>query len=375
MLLLNLSLEGFRSYRRLEAAFPTPFVLLQGRNAAGKSNLLEAIALLCTGRSYRSARDLEMVNWGVEGYSIQARFQNDGLSNLLQLYYGPGGRSLFLDGFACANWGEMTGQFPAVIFSPDDLQLLKGPPSLRRRFLDLILLQLQRPYRHHLRQYLRVLTQRNNLLRRLTPGEQAAAQLDIWDEQLVEHGSQVIRRRLGLLATIGPILDESYEAISGSREPVVVSYLTDLAIPSQAELPEIAGAFRRRLQQLRRLELSRGVTLAGPQRDDVLFLLDGRDARFFASQGQQRTLTLTVKLAEVALLREQLGRPPLFLLDDVLSELDPQRRRCLLAALPGASQAFITCTHHEEEFCLLNSDLTTIFEVKDGGLLSAAPAG
>jgi len=375
MFLLNLSLEGFRCYHQLHVAFPTPLILLQGGNAAGKSNLLEAIALLCTGRSFRSARDPEMVQWGVEGYSIHARFQNAGLSSTLHLLYGPGGRSLFLDGFSRSNWGELTGQFPAVVFSPDDLQLLKGPPSLRRRFLDLILLQSQRPYRHHLHQYLRVLTQRNNLLRRLGPGDQPAAQLEIWDDQLVEHGSQVIKRRLDLLARLAPILAGSHQSISGGRDPVSASYYTDLAIPPGADLPEIAGAFRSRLHQVRRLELSRGVTLAGPQRDDVLFFLNGHDARVYASQGEQRTLTLAVKLAEVALLREQSGRPPLFLLDDVLSELDPQRRRCLLAALPEASQVFITSTHREEEFRLLDAGLTTIFEVRDGRLLSATHAG
>lgn len=375
MFLFNLSLEDFRSYRQIYVNFSAPLILLQGENAAGKTNLLEAIALLCTGRSFRGARDSEMARWGAEGYSIRARLGNYDLPRTLLLNYGPEGRSLSLDGCYLSGWGDISGQFPVVVFTPDDLQLLKGSPSLRRRFLDLILLQAQRSYRHHLHQYLRVLTQRNNLLRQLGPGHQAAAQLEVWDEQLVEHGSQVIKRRLDLLARLSPFMAEYYRGIAGEEMAVYACYHTELPISRESGLREIADAFHSRLRQLLGAEVLRGVTLAGPQRDDVQFLLDGHDVRIYASQGQQRTLALALKLAEVALLREQTGKAPLFLLDDVMSELDPRRRRLLLSSLPRPSQVFITCTQREEEFSLLDPGVTTFFEVRDGGLLSATCTG
>lgn len=345
--LATLELRAFRNYDALTIAFSPGLNVLFGDNAQGKTNLLEAIHFLATGRSHRTSRDLDMVKEGEEELLARASVVRRTGTIDLELRLGAATRKqLKINGIAEKKIAKLVGSLAVVLFSPDDLQLLKGPPAGRRRFLDLELSQISQTYLHHLMAYNRLLQQRNSLLKQPALDQGLLA---VYDQQLVETGAQLVVRRAEAVRRLSPIASRYHRMLSEGREDLVLEYQSQgLGEDGAADLESVRRRLERELARVRGEELRRQVTLVGPHRDDVGFWIAGRDARLYASQGQQRTAVLALKLAELDFMTAEIGEAPLLLLDDVASELDPHRRHYLLSAVREGVQSFITCTDLED---------------------------
>ena len=382
MHLTRLSLISFRNYTRLTLDLPAGPILLRGDNAQGKTNLLEAIYFLATTRSSFARAERQLVNWGVmeqdpfpfarlEGHvQRQQRTLRIDITLLLS-EKGTIRKEMRLNGVKKRAL-DVVGQLNAVLFLPEDIELVTGSPSVRRRYLDVTLCQIDPAYCRALTQYNKVLSQRNALLKQLAeqgggeaPREWDEDQLLFWDEQLADHGARLIVRRQQAIADLDRLARTRYRVLSDQQETLHLYYapsfdpqhrpLLDYQRPLSLEelLPsaqtgptvsEVAAAFKRHLRQARRDEIGRGMTLVGPHRDDMHFIVDGVDMTLYGSRGQQRTTALALKLAEVDLMTETTGESPVLLLDDVMSELDARRRARVMAMVDGVDQAILTTT-------------------------------
>lgn len=350
----SLSLAGFRSYERLEMELIEGPHVIVGRNAAGKTNLLEALVVLSSGRSHRSPSDSELVRWGSPFARAAASVHAAGRSEDLEVVVyaraaGPG------DGAGAAagvrkrvrvnginrRASTLRSILRTVLFAPEDMLLVVGSPSLRRGLLDELVAQREVAAAATLSTYSRALTQRNSLLRRIREESAGREELAYWDGVLCESGGRILDwRREALAALSGPLAVAHREIAPG--EPELTLRYASNAEPRHGE--GHTAALRRRLHETADKEVWNGATLVGPHRDDLAFESAGRDLTLFASRGQQRSAILALKLAELDLLAELDGRPPLLLLDDVFSELDPERRAHLVRRIGSLPQAIVTTT-------------------------------
>jgi DNA replication and repair protein RecF len=346
----SLWLRCYRNYAEQSVTFHPGVNVLIGENAQGKTNALEAIHLLAVGKSHRTHRDMDLVQHGAQRASVKAVIHASSRKHTLELQLGAGGRRALVGGVQQAKMTDFLGHFQAVLFAPEDLQLVKGGPAVRRRFLDMELSQTQPAYLYHLTQYNRALQQRNTLLRQ---EEADDAFLDAFEAQLAEHGAQVLRRRLRFVAEMAPIADEIYRTIAENREGLRMEYACTVpevpahagaATDSEAALVQLTEVLLRALQQKRSHDRRFGATSVGPHRDDLRLYLDGVPVQAFASQGQQRTIALSLRLAEIEFIHRQVGEYPVLLLDDVLSELDDSRQRNLVMAMSEKVQTILTTT-------------------------------
>lgn len=343
--------------------------LLIGPNAQGKTNLLEAIFLLGTTKSLRGI-DSELIMNGQELSLVKGTVQTEvGAERSLEIELRcDGKKSLKLNDKFQARTSQMMGQLSLVLFTPEDLKLVKAGPAARRFYLDLEISQASPAYLQQLQVYQRVLKQRNAAIKLLAEGRGERATIEAFETELVRSGSEVILFRLKAVDELKVLAAEVQAQIAGPQEDLKLSYESSIQEKSGEALPRdlasLSGLYRARLKALQREELGRGITLAGPHRDDLEILLAGKPARSFASQGQQRTAALALKLAEVRFLHARLGENPVLLLDDVLSELDGDRRRNLLGLLDRRVQTFITSTHPED----LELEPGQCLEVQDGTL-------
>ncbi len=347
----KLRLNQFRNYAELFLEFPKSLNIFVGENAQGKTNLLEAIYFLALGRSYRTSRDAELVQWEAAEALVQAEIERELASVRIEVrLQRDGGKEIRVGHETLRRHGDLFGHVNVVVFSPDDLQLVKGPPALRRRFLDLEIAQVSAAYRHHFARYQRVLRQRNNLLKAVQGGQAPPDMLEAWDPQLVADGARIVAKRAEALRRLSAWSEETHRTISGGREALRLVYVPFF---SEGESPKpwwedpaaVEERFWDALRKVRKEEIIRGVTLVGPQRDDIAFMAGEVDLRLYGSQGQQRTSVLSCKLAELEFMREEAGEYPILLLDDVMSELDDSRRARFLRTVTGRVNTFITTTN------------------------------
>lgn len=337
MLIHRLELTNFRNYPRAELSPCAGITALVGDNAQGKTNLLEAVYLCCTGRSHRTRQDRELILWGEEFCRVHVQAERfDGRHDVDIALPLSGRRRIKINGSEVTRSGELMGHVTGVLFSPEDLQLIKDSPAERRRFMDMALSQIRPAYYYALQRYQRALRQRNELLR-----AGALDSLEIWDEQLALCGAEVMRRRREYLESLSAFAIQTHRDISSDREALAVRYAPNI---TRGESPE---DLLRDLFEARSADLKRLTTTVGPHRDDILLRVGGKELRAFGSQGQQRTAALSLRLAELRMVQDATGEAPILLLDDVMSELDPDRRRQLLLHLRGI-QALITCTDLED---------------------------
>lgn len=320
----------FRNYRTLSWSPSPKLNLLAGANAQGKTNLLEALGFLSAGRSFRTARLAELARWGAETVSVGG-----------DLKRADGSRTVrrTLQRLESGAWQMTSDECPwarAVAFSCQDLEILNGPPSARRSFLDGFAARLYPTHRPALVRFRQVLARRNHLLQQRLAEPVLSARLAPWDEQLVSVGMELIDRRRRATAALQTEVARIYPALAGERDKVEVRYRSSLGETADA------SAFVAALERLRPAERARGQTLAGPHRDDLMIELGGIDARAFGSRGQQRLLALALRLAEVLPVSDAVGTPPILLLDDALSELDPRVRENVLREIRSAEQVFLT---------------------------------
>jgi DNA replication and repair protein RecF len=347
MFLKTIHLRQFRNYHNQQLDFLAPKTILVGDNAQGKSNLLEAVELLATLRSHRMGSDRDLICEGEAFGQISASLERQtGISELSLTLRRNGRRSVAINGEYIRRQIDFLGILNAVQFSSLDLELVRGSPERRRHWLDTLLLQLEPVYAHILQQYNQVLRQRNALLRKYPDCAPTVrdSELAVWDAQLAATGVRVIRRRARAIARLAPIASAWHSSISGSKEVLQIRYAPN--VPLEQNSSEIIQlAFVEKIQQRSVAEQHQGTTLVGPHRDEVELVINNTPARLYGSQGQQRTLVLALKLAELKLIEEVVGEPPLLLLDDVLAELDPSRQNQLLEAIADRFQTLITTTH------------------------------
>jgi DNA replication and repair protein RecF len=371
----SIRLLDLRGYAGLEASFGPGPQLVWGPNAAGKTSLLEAIVLLAWGRSHRTTADAELVRWGrglarVEGTVAGAAGRTGDETIEVALVPGaPGsaGRKRIRVNGVPRRAAALLGLLRTVIFAPEEMLLVAGSPGLRRAAIDQLAGQRWSAYGTALSTYGRALAQRNSLLRAIREEQASPSELRYWDEPLLDAGGQVVSFRLELLAELAAPLARAHAEIApeeASAGRLAMRSVTN-APAKEGETPREALA--RRLVETAEKELWNGTTLVGPHRDDVSFELGGRDLASFASRGQQRTAILAFKLAELDLLTMLDGQPPLLLLDDVFSELDPERRAHLVRRIAELPQAFVTTTTLDDLSPSLVRVATT-WEVRPGGL-------
>lgn len=340
MQIQKLRLYEYRNYEQAEL-IPAPGVtVLYGANAQGKTNIIEAIYLCCVGRSHRTKRDGELIRWGAKSAQVSIEVMRREGAQDVSVRIDSGDKRkkhIRINGTPVQRIGELMGHVNAVLFSPEDLRIVKEGPEGRRRFLDMEISQLQPAYFYALQRYFRALNQRNGLLRQLSlaPSHHLQDTLLEWDALLVEAGAQVIERRLAYLQRLEETAREIHASLSGGRETLQLTY--------QGRSHD-RDSLQALIEKNRQDDLRRATTSAGPHRDDYLIRLNGRDAKAYASQGQQRTIALSLKLAEIQVMHEELGEWPVLLLDDVMSELDVSRRQMLLTRIENI-QTLITCTH------------------------------
>ncbi len=355
MYLKTLQLRQFRNYREAKVNFDAPKTILVGNNAQGKSNLLEAVELLSTLKSHRSIRDRDLVLEHSDVGQINATLERAyGTSELALTLRSQGRRTVSLNHEALRRQLDFLGILNAVQFSSLDLELVRGAPERRRNWLDSILTQLEPIYAYILQQYNQVLRQRNALLKKIrqlkaegfdqSSSQDYESQLALWDAQLATTGSRVTRRRARVLQRLAPLAAAWHASISASTEVLQVSYAPNISLEKD-DTEAVQMAFLEKLLSRRLPEQVHGTTLVGPHRDEVDFTINETPARSYGSQGQQRTLVLALKLAELKLIEEVVGEPPLLLLDDVLAELDLNRQNQLLEAIQDRFQTLITTTH------------------------------
>ena len=379
MYVTHLSLTNFRSYTRLELELPARVNILQGENAQGKTNLLEAIYYLATTKSPLASSDRQLIQWAADDEVIphahlQADYARGGEEHTIEstlvkerrndddVGAASFRRQVRVDGVPRRAL-DAVGKLNVVLFLPQDIDVVSGSPSARRHYLDVTLCQIDSVYCRSLSRYHRVVSQRNALLRSLRERLASASELDYWDEQLAESGAYVLSRRLWATRELDAFARGVQEALTGGQERLAMSYQSSLEghlrrrrgglfgadvgnghTGDSADVPRLREAFLAGLKGVRSEEIARAVTILGPHRDDARFLVNGVDATVFGSRGQQRCIAIAVKLAEVAVMKQETGEAPVLLLDDVISELDGRRGRFLLEAVSPAQQVLITTT-------------------------------
>jgi DNA replication and repair protein RecF len=365
--LRRLQLKSFRNYIDLDLALPDGNLVFLGDNAQGKSNLLEAVYLLATARAVRASNDGELISLQAErepqpvARVVGSVERREGPVQLEAVIAGSpaaptagqgarAGKRLRVNGIP-RRGADFVGILRAVLFTADDLAMVTGAPSERRRFLDAMLTQLDRRYYAASQRYARILQQRNATLKRIKDGLGGADELGFWDDSLVNEGSVIVEARLRATRTLSPLAAEFHQRLSGEAgEALEVEYRPRLAhearpLPAMlSSLEAISAALRSGLHSQRRHEIAAGQSLAGPHRDEMMIRINGASAASFGSRAQVRTATLALRLAQGRLFQQDSGDPPLVLLDDIVSELDERRRRSVLAGIADFDQVWFTAT-------------------------------
>ena len=329
---MSLTLRNYRNYARLELELGPKLNVFLGQNAQGKTNLLEAVAILALSSSPRARRESDLIGPLAREATVEAVAERGGRRVELALRVSSEGertqKTIRVDGTP-RRAVDLPGEMQVSLFWPEDLALVKGGPEHRRRFLNEILVQVARGYGRSLARYRRVLDQRNHLLRQVSAGQQPRSALEVWDAELAELGAGLAAERAAAVAELAPLAAANHRAVAGGEE---------LAVAYEGPPSDLAAALRRAQDE----DLRRGATSVGPHRDDLRVEIGGADARSFASQGQQRTAVVSLKMAEADLIERRCGERPILLLDDVLSELDPARREELLGRVGASGQVIVT---------------------------------
>lgn len=359
MRVTELRLCDFRNLGQVHLTPSPRFNIFEGRNGAGKTNLLEAIYVLGALKSFRPGVNADLVRWGSSQAEIQGVVeQSPGITRVVRVLIGPKGRRVRIDGKAVRSLQSSLGQLTVVVFAPEDLAITKGSPSGRRRFLDRAIFNRWPASLADQKRYETAVKQRNALLRDDGPD----AMLDVFDAQLAQSAAAVLRWRLQYLAEYRSLVTDCLTELSGGELEGTVAYRSDQRAPEADAFVEVYARSRRR-------DRARRTTSVGPHTDDLDCLLGGRPARSFASQGQHRAFVLALKIAEIRLLQKGLGHSPVLLLDDVSSELDEQRNAQLMSYLASdafGGQVFLSTTEKQQQWLSIDSQASCCFTIRSG---------
>ncbi len=340
--------------------------VIYGFNAQGKTNLLEAVWLFSGGHSFRGAKDSEIIKFGENKARLFMEFNAGRREQKAEILYQGSKKEVIINSVKKSSAAFLSQHFSAVVFSPEHLTLIKNGPSLRRKFIDGSICQQDLRFAVRLNKYNQTLQQRNALLKEISKHKELKDTLEIWDDVLIELGAEIILKRLEFLEKLKVIAKELHSGISSKSEELEIKYCsTALREEGIFSKEEIAEMLKKEFKRLRREDIYLGVTNAGPHRDDLEFFINSKSARRFGSQGQQRSIVLSLKLSEARIMKDAFEEPPVVLLDDVMSELDVKRQEFLLKNTEE-NQVFITCCEPLNSEHLNNAKL---FEIKEGEVL------
>lgn len=376
MILKSLRLKHYRNYDQVELETRSKVNLFIGPNAQGKTNLLESIYVMALTKSHRTTKDRELIQWNEEATHLHGLIERKYGDCQLDLSLSHQGKKAKINGLEQKKLSNFVGAFNVVMFAPEDLEIVKGSPSVRRRFLDMEIAQVQPAYLHHLLQYQKILVQRNNLLKQLQSkgGKLDEAMMDVWNGQLADHGSKIMKKREAFIYKLLKWAEQIHSGITNGREQLRIVYTPSLDTDSSQDQAMLFNQFMVKLSHVKEQEIRRGATLVGPHRDDLAFYINDKEVQTFGSQGQQRTTALSLKLAEIELMNEEVGEYPVLLLDDVLSELDQFRQTQLIETFQSRVQTFITTTGIESVH-LDRLDDVCIYDVLEGSVQKSHTLG
>lgn len=349
----KIQINNFRNYKKEEIKLDKNINLFYGENAQGKTNIIEAIFLGSMGKSFRTKKDKEMIKLNSEKAILKIEYEKYDRDGNVKIELSNK-KNIYLNGIKIKKLSELLGNINIVIFTPDDINILKGPPQNRRRFLDIMISQLKPNYMYHLNLYLKTLEQRNNYLRQIREEKKDENLLDIWDEKLIAEAEIIYQYRKEYMNKIKEKIKKIHKEITSNQEEIEIEYVSECQTKEN---------YLRILKERRKLDIIKGFTTKGIHRDDFVIYINKKQLNIYGSQGQHRTAILSLKLAELNIVKEEVGEEPILLLDDFMSELDEKRIRRFLNKIEN-TQVIITCT---EKINVENKNIL-IYNVKEGSI-------
>ena len=351
MYIEKIKLQNFRNYKELEVNLNKNINIIYGNNAQGKTNILESIFLCSFGKSFRTTKEKEMIKFDEEKSLVEIFYQKKDRDGKIKIEIGNK-KQIILNGIKLKKLSELLGNLNIVIFTPDDINILKNGPAARRRFLDIMIGQLRPNYVYMLNMYLKTIEQRNNYLRQIREENKPEEMLEIWDEKLAEYGEKIYIYRNEFMNKILNKINEIHKNITDEKEEIKIEYLSNCNNKEN---------YLKLLKERRKLDIIKGFTTKGIHRDDFMIYINGKEVNVYGSQGQNRTAVLSLKLSELQVVNDEIGEFPILLLDDFMSELDEKRRKNFLNNIKN-TQVILTGTEKIE----LNNLDYSIFNVKEG---------
>ena len=354
----TLALRNFRNYEALDIIFSDKINILYGDNAQGKTNILESIYLSATTRSHKRAKEKDIIRFGEEESHIRLNIKKRDVGHRIDVHLKKiGNKGIAIDGIPIKKSTELFGLINIIIFSPEDLSVVKSSPGERRRFMDMEICQLSRIYYSNLSKYNKILDQRNNTLKQIAYRNGVEDVLDVWDDQLVDVGSSIIKERQNFINMLNEVIKEIHKNLTSEGEEIELKYEPNVESENFGEV----------LKEKRNIDIKNTTTMSGPHRDDFGIFINNVDVRKYGSQGQQRTAALSLKLAEIELVKKIINDNPILLLDDVMSELDSKRREALLNSIKDI-QTIITCTGYDD-FIKQRINVDKIYKISNGKIV------
>lgn len=351
MLITNLKLQNFRNYKELNLNFDKNINIIYGDNAQGKTNILEAIFLTSIGKSFRTNKDKELIKFGEQFSKIEVEFQKKDRDGSIKIEISDK-KNIFVNGVKIKKLSELLGNMNIVIFTPDDINILKDGPAQRRRFLDIFISQLRPNYVYCLNMYLKALEQRNNYLKQIKFENKNEEFLDIWDEKIADYAEKVYKYRYEFIEKIKNKIKSVHNTITENNEDINIEYISDFNSKEE---------FIKKLKNNRKLDIIKGFSTKGLHRDDFNIYINNNLVNVYGSQGQHRTAILSLKMSELKVIYDEIGENPILLLDDFMSELDEKRRSNFLNNIKD-TQVLITCT---DKFVLEKNNFN-LYNVNNG---------
>ena len=333
MWISKIKLNNFRNYEKQEIILNKGINVFYGENAQGKTNIIESIYLCSMGKSFRARKDQELIKFQNDKAQVEIDYEKTDRDGKIKIEL-ENKKSVFVNGIRLKKLSELLGNINIVIFTPDDIDILKGGPQKRRRFLDVMISQLKPNYMHVLNMYIKTLEQRNNYLRQIKVDNKDETMLDIWDEKLVEYGTKIYEYREEFINKIKEKIGTIHNKITDSKENIEIEYVSECSDKEK---------YLSLLKSRKKLDIIKGYTTKGIHRDDFVIYINGKPVNIYGSQGQHRTAILSLKLSELKVVYDEIGEYPILLLDDFMSELDEQRKKSFLENIKEA-QVIITCT-------------------------------
>ncbi|QNU66985.1 DNA replication/repair protein RecF [Ruminiclostridium herbifermentans] len=369
MIVKSLFLDNFRNHRDTKIDFSDRFNIIYGNNGQGKTNILEAIYLCASGRSHRTSKDNELVMFNSDYFNINTQVFNNGLERNINIkYLNNQKRQIKINEIPIKKIGSLMGNLYAVLFSPEDLSIIKQGPGERRRFVDITLSQIKPTYFYNLQSLSKILKQRNILLKNLYSKSELVDTIDIWNYKLAEVAANIIIERRKFSEALSEFAQNQHKYISNNSEIITFNYECNFNYQNSDNKTEIMNIYLKLLEKSLNRDISLGYTSIGPHRDDYDILINNKSLKLYGSQGQQRSSVLSIKIAEIELINKETGQYPILLLDDVMSELDENRQKYLMESIKYV-QTFITCTNDSKFKNILNNS-ARYFLIESGSVIN-----